>query len=383
VLVHDLLCSKQGIATAKGPIKDSVLRHKTRLKSDYVRAQLSQKVAKNGANEGKLNTALLMTVFLPRWVRVNTLKMSLPEFIKKLDEHSLVRVADMSSLKTTPQGYIIDANVEDLLAFHLSIPVAAKFAKEYASGEIILQDKASCIPANLLCMDTGATVLDACAAPGNKTTQLAASVGPTGRVIAVEKDAQRAATLKNMVEKAGGSKCTFLSTHLTKVTTILNADFTTLDPSDVMFSDVTHILLDPSCSGSGLDRLEYNQSDSDITPRLRNLATFQTRLLKHALSFPSVEKVVYSTCSHHAEENEKVVTAVLNEMSGWRVLPRNQQPKGLKTWPRRGLVEECPSKDIAESCIRCEKGTDHTIGFFAVGFIRDSQDTEEEWQGIP
>lgn len=122
----------------------------------------------------------------------------------------------MSSLQAKPNGYIIDANVANLLAFHPSFSVAAKFPEDYAAGEIILQDKASCIPASLLCVDRGATVLDACAAPGNKTTQLAASVGPTGRVIAVEKDAQRAITLKNMVEKAGCSKCTSLPTHLTK-----------------------------------------------------------------------------------------------------------------------------------------------------------------------
>ena len=42
VLVHDLLCSKQGIAAANGPIKDAILRHKTRLKADYVRKQLSR-----------------------------------------------------------------------------------------------------------------------------------------------------------------------------------------------------------------------------------------------------------------------------------------------------------------------------------------------------
>jgi putative methyltransferase len=54
VLVHDLLCSKQGIAAATGPIKEAIFRHKTRLKSDYVRAQISHKIANNG-NEGKWN----------------------------------------------------------------------------------------------------------------------------------------------------------------------------------------------------------------------------------------------------------------------------------------------------------------------------------------
>jgi 25S rRNA (cytosine2278-C5)-methyltransferase len=178
---------------------------------------------------------------------------------------------------------------------------------------------------------------------------------------------------------------------LNQVTTILNKDFTSLDISEEQFQQITHILLDPSCSGSGLDRLDYGQPELDLPTRLRNLSTFQTRLLKHALSFPSVQRVVYSTCSIHSEENEKVVNIILNEVTGWRVLRRDEQPQRLRNWRRRGLVEECVSEGVAQGCIRCEKGTDGTIGFFAVGFVRDAEvstngiemeDDEEEWGGI-
>ena len=180
---------------------------------------------------------------------------------------------------------------------------------------------------------------------------------------------------------------------LKSVTTILNADFTTLDPSDSRFAGVTYILLDPSCSGSGLDRLDYTTPESDLSARLRNLSTFQTNLLKHALSFPSVQRVVYSTCSHHSEENEQVVMAALNEMHGWRVLRRDEQPDGIMKWYRRGISKEFLSEDVSEGCIRCEKGTDGTIGFFAAAFTRDlisskeieniEVEDDEEWQGIP
>lgn len=130
------------------------------------------------------------------------------EFVKKLETLSLVPVDNIISLQNKKAGYLIDVNVPNVLAFHRSYPVTVTFSQEYVSGAIILQDKASCIPATLLDVPVGATVLDACAAPGNKTTQLAAGVGTKGTVFAVEKDSKRAITLQTMVDKAGASNCT-------------------------------------------------------------------------------------------------------------------------------------------------------------------------------
>jgi putative methyltransferase len=137
----------------------------------------------------------------------------LSEFIDRLHALSLTPVVNLLSLKNNTKGYLIDTNVQNLLAFHPSYPLTTMFPQEYSSGTVILQDKASCIPADLLDARQDATVLDACAAPGNKTTQLAAAIGGTGHVIAVEKDSKRAVTLKTMVGKAGASTCITPSLH--------------------------------------------------------------------------------------------------------------------------------------------------------------------------
>jgi 25S rRNA (cytosine2278-C5)-methyltransferase len=149
----------------------------------------------------------LIIVCLPRWVRVNTLKLSFQSFLQNLSSKSLVEVTDLAALEATKNGYLIDPHIPNLLAFNRSYSITTSFSREYSTGQIILQDKASCVPASLLDVKEGEIVLDACAAPGNKTTQLGAMVGAMGHVFAVEKDEKRAVVLRNMVEKAGAEKC--------------------------------------------------------------------------------------------------------------------------------------------------------------------------------
>ncbi len=154
-----------------------------------------------------------------------------------------------------------------------------------------------------------------------------------GRVYAFERDAIRYKTLVK---------------RLTAVGAIHNAkgnqgnvfpekkDFLTTKPTD--FERVTHMLLDPSCSGSGIvNRLDFLKEDDDVedtplpspsTPsstsseggatmtklekRLLALSEFQLLMIRHAFQFPALQKVVYSTCSIHAQENEEVVIKALD-----------------------------------------------------------------------
>ena len=105
--------------------------------------------------------------------------------------------------------------------------------------------------------------------------------------------------------------------------------------------------------------------DSGATAaRLEKLAKFQISIVKHALSFPSVERVVYSTCSVHQQENEDVVQEVLRSFQGEFALE-----EVLPKWTYRGVT-----KDFSDGnkCIRLSPENGLTNGFFVACFQRVS-----------
>jgi len=155
----------------------------------------------------------------------------------------------------------------------------------------------------------------------------------------------------------------------------VNADFLTLAPDDQKYSTVTHILLDPSCSGSGivnrLDHLLETEEEGGQEDRLNKLAAFQLLMIRHAMQFPSVTRIVYSTCSVHATENEHVVREALKTEEALSGRFNLASPSDiLPRWPRRGRKDEMDDPAHAQSVIRCSPGDDATNGFFVSLFVR-------------
>ncbi|KIY51805.1 S-adenosyl-L-methionine-dependent methyltransferase [Fistulina hepatica ATCC 64428] len=359
VLVHDLLLSGGGIQAGDGPLKQAILRHKTRLRAELQKVKVKFGVSSNAdlANEGDQRA-----VQIPRYVRVNTNIWSMNEAITFFKSRGYVLSTD--GIKSD-KDFVPDEHIPDLL--HFPHKVSFHDDEAYRTGKIILQDKASCIPAFVLDppSDPSAVVIDATAAPGNKTSHLSALMKNKGKLYAFEKDRRRFQTLKTMLAKAG---C--------KNTEACHADFLTVDPKDVKYSPATHILVDPSCSGSGIvNRLDYlleteeEGNGDEESSRLSKLASFQEMMIKHAMKFPNVQRIVYSTCSVHATENEHVVRSVLQSD-----LPEAQNftlEKALPSWHRRGLPDEFGSSD-ADNFVRCSPGEDATNGFFVSCFVRRS-----------
>ena len=150
---------------------------------------------------------------------------------------------------------------------------------------LCLQSKASCMPARALQPQPGWTILDACAAPGNKTTHIAgeslqissqrqrfriqsimhtftenaclsraALMGDRGRVLAFDRDPKRLERLKANAALTGA---TSIEAHC--------RDFLETDPFSAELAGVQGILLDPSCSGSGTVRRSYFRSHQKLS----------------------------------------------------------------------------------------------------------------------
>ncbi|KAG7696926.1 hypothetical protein KL930_002623 [Ogataea haglerorum] len=356
LLVHDLLLSKGGrIHSKHHPLKDAVIRNKTRLHAELTKLKLKHGVRSLEDLVEDDDTPV-------RWFRANLVRTTKDAVLSALGHLRRVdRVADIQ------KGTIYhDEYVADLFGVHPKEPIVS--LPIYQSGDVIIQDRASCFPAFILAPKPGRDkIIDACAAPGNKTTHLAAILGNSpDSIVAFEKNPERAKTLRKMCEKAGASGCI----------RIQQGDFTKTDPDE--YPDVTGLLVDPSCSGSGIfgRGFEENDTEEHTQERLKKLAGFQVAIMKHAMRFPNAKKIVYSTCSVHAQENEQVVVDLLLDSAvraqGWRVCSRDDV---IPSWPRRGLVEEFSAVDdpqrCAEGCIRTVPRQDGGIGFFAVAFERD------------
>ncbi|KAF9453472.1 S-adenosyl-L-methionine-dependent methyltransferase [Macrolepiota fuliginosa MF-IS2] len=367
ILVHDLLLAG-GIQAGDGPIKQAILRHKTRLNAELTRLKIKQN-ARSTADLAQQADARASQI--PRYVRVNTKFWKAEEAIKYFTDKGF---SIGNPLQSSTQ-FNKDEHIPDLLRF--APQTSFQDEPAYTSGKIILQDKASCFPAYVLRppVHDKSIVIDATAAPGNKTSHLSALMKGKGKLYAFERDRKRFGTLKMMLSKAA---CANVEP--------INADFLTTDPADPKYEPVTHILLDPSCSGSGIvNRLDHllsaeNDSEDDSQERLNKLATFQLKMIKHAMRFANAQRIVYSTCSIHAIENERVVSSALASdeaiSAGFILAPRDEV---LPAWHRRGYPEEMQIGDAA-SVVRCLPGEDATNGFFVSCFIRKSKDGKRKAQ---
>ncbi len=271
-----------------GAVKRKLLEHEAEL-----RRHLAELMAEKGAEEAHmlLNRRFKEFTDMPMYVRPNPLKQN-----------------QWSSAKDKVFSLYPNSRLDEHIPNLIVVPPPARGLgelPEVKEGALIIQDKASCMPSQLLFDEwKGGDIIDACAAPGNKTSHLAALVSSVQndlkqiKITAFDKSRDRWELLTARMKQASADK----------IVTTCNEDFLAVDLSQERFSGVGAILVDPSCSGSGvvrsLDRVyERVQTDrssvggNEEMDRILRLKAFQISVVLKAMSFPSVKVVVYSTCS--------------------------------------------------------------------------------------
>lgn len=217
--------------------------------------------------------------------RVNTLKSSIIEIEEKLKQANI----EYDRIPWYEEAVIVK-NADKKIIQELDI---------YKNGEIYLQSLSSMLPPIILGPKERADILDMAAAPGGKTTQMAALSKNKAHITACEKNKIRAERLKYNIDKQGATSVF-----------VMTKDARYIDD----FFSFDQILLDAPCSGSGTLIINDNKIKNEFTKDLveRSMSA-QLNLLKKAIKIlkPGSE-MVYSTCSVLACENEDIIQNVLS-----------------------------------------------------------------------
>ena len=165
----------------------------------------------------------------------------------------------------------------------------------YKNGDIYLQSLSSMLPPLVLEPNNDDLILDMTAAPGSKTSQIAALSNNLAMITAVEKNKKRIERMKYNLDKLGVKKCN-----------VIQSDARHLDD----YYSFDKILLDAPCSGSGT-LSNIKEFDNDLLERINKI---QKELIDKAITLLAPKgELVYSTCSILKQENEDVINYILNK----------------------------------------------------------------------
>lgn len=225
--------------------------------------------------------------YLNRSLRVNTLKISVEDLKKRLVAQGWV----LQQIPWYPEGFWVE-HVEGRRDLGNTL--------EHQLGYFYIQEAASMIPAIALDPQPGEIILDMCAAPGSKTTQVAQHMKNQGLVIANDVTGIRLAPLGVNVQRLGISSIVQMQYDGLKMRT--------------PFFQFDRILLDAPCTGVGTIRKSLKTIGAWNPNFVLHMRNIQKRLLFNAYGMVKPGGViVYSTCSTEPEEDEEVLTLLLEK----------------------------------------------------------------------
>lgn len=258
----------------------------------------------------------------PLTLRVNTLRISRDDLRQRFSDSGI----QAASCRVSPHGIQVAGwrhAVHGLPGFR--------------EGLFTVQDEASQLAGLLLDPRPGERILDACAAPGGKTTHLAQQMGDCGELLAMDISKSKLSLVR---ETAGRLGISIIQTRV--------ADL--LDGTSLPKGAFDRVLLDAPCSGLGVIR-RNPEAKWRLTPMdIARLAESQHKMLNNAIAMLKPGgRLLYSTCSTSRQENEDVLHVFLSRrddcvlenlngcFSSWRELFTTEGM--MRTWPHRHAMD--------------------------------------------
>ncbi len=274
-----------------------------------------------------------------RSFRCNTLKIT-PEALKKRLEDKGWKINQ--PFEGFPEVMIVTSSLQ---------PGELGRAIEHLLGYYYVQEIASMLPVLALNPQEGERILDLCASPGSKTTQIAARMNNKGLLVANEVKFGRIKILSSNTERCG-----VMNMLITKRDGI--ALCKRFKEENFLFDK---ILLDAPCSGEGTIRSSPKGLETWNIKTIENLSKLQKSLIASAIEIlkPNGE-LVYSTCTHAPEENEEVVDFALKnfKVKAEKINLPIKTREGITKWDNKTY-----SSEVKKSC-RVYPQDENTEGFF-------------------
>lgn len=205
----------------------------------------------------------------------------------------------------------------------------------YQAGWWTIQDSSAQLVTHLLDPQPHEVVIDACAAPGGKTTHIAELMGNTGQILALDKTASRLKKLQQNLDR--------LKLQTVKILTGDSCGFSEL------IGTADRVLLDAPCSGLGTLHRRADARWQKTPAQIQELARLQAKLLTNTATWVKPGGVlVYATCTVCSIENEDVILPFLKTHPDWQIElpPADSQIASLvseagwiKVWPHRQQMD--------------------------------------------
>jgi tRNA (cytosine49-C5)-methyltransferase len=272
--------------------------------------------------------------YIRKSVRVNTIKISVEELKKKMSEDWT-----LTKIPWCDYGFFIESK-------HGRRDIGNTIA--HTLGYIYVQEAVSMIPPIILDPKPGDLVLDMCASPGSKTTQIAQLMKNKGLIVANDIKSDRLAALGLNVQRCGLTNCIITNMH-----------GQAFGRKEIMFD---RILVDAPCSATGAIRKSSKTVQMWNPDMIRRLSATQKSLISTAFSLLKPEgTMVYSTCSVEPEEDEEVIDYLLKEFPDAKI---EEIKLDIKRSPAiTSFGNKIYSKEVSK-CLRLWPQDNDTEGFF-------------------